>query len=334
MQERVKQKIFNGDDVFNENEIVLTSLELEYEAERQIRFYELQRLFLAQKAESEKAALVSSETENKSDHDVELDNSIDDTVLSQKVEINEMLQDSKQISDEEQHYTQADKIPISEEVIESNLAEEDVIGQELSERIDTKPGINDYPCIDDNTPVDLEDDDGVINEIVAEGDFEPTMETIPEVGSEHELDNEPDNEPDIMPPIDSESELESTIEQASQIESEALIKNENQIEQETVSEVDSESEPIEKQLKDFEPDDTSKLDQQNPSLTQKLMNLMGFSGQILTQTADVQLNLTQNNPTDQIQTKILEVSEEITYREVTEDESNLLESILESQSHR
>ena len=137
-----------------------------------------------------------------------------------------------------------------------------------------------------------------------------------------------------MPPIDSESELESTIEQASQIESEALIKNENQIEQETVSEVDSESEPIEKQLKDFEPDDTSKLDQQNPSLTQKLMNLMGFSGQMQTQTADVQLNSTQNNPTDQIQTKILEVSEEITYREVTEDESNLLESILESQSHR
>ena len=318
----------------------MTSLELEYEAERQIRFYELQRLFLAQKAESEKATLVSSESENKSDHDVELDNSIDDTVLSQKVEINEMLQDGKQISDEEQHFTQADKIPISEEVIESNSAEEDVIGQELSERIDSKPRIND--CIDDNTPVDLEDDDGVINKIRTEGDFEPTMETIPEVGYEHEPNNEPDNEPDIMPSTDSESELESAIEPASQIKSESvmedLVKDENQVEQvtvsETVSEVDSESEPIEKQLKDFEPEDSSKLDQQSPSLTQKLMNLMGFSGQIQTQTADVQLNSTQNNPTDQIQTKILEVSEEITYREVTEDESNLLESILESQSHR
>ena len=75
MQERVKRKIFNGDDVFNENEIVLTSLELEYEAERQIRFYELQRLFLAQKAESEKTALVLPETEAKWDPDVESDNS-------------------------------------------------------------------------------------------------------------------------------------------------------------------------------------------------------------------------------------------------------------------
>ena len=340
MQERVKRKIFNGDDVFNENEIVLTSLELEYEAERQIRFYELQRLFLAQKAESEKAALVLPETEAKWDHDVELDNSIDDTVLSQKVEINEMLQDGKQISDEEQHFTQADKIPISEEVIESNSAEEDVIGQELSERIDTKPRIND--CIDDNTPVDLEDDDGVINEIRTEGDFEPTMETIPEVGYEHEPNNEPDNEPDIMPSTDSESELESAIEPASQIKSESvmedLVKDENQVEQvtvsETVSEVNSESEPMDIKLKDCEPEDSSKLDQHSPSLTQKLMNLMGFSGQIQTQTADVQLNSTQNNPTDQIRTKILEVSEEITYREVTEDESNLLESILESQSHR
>ena len=64
------------------------------------------------------------------------------------------------------------------------------------------------------------------------------------------------------------------------------------------------------------------------------MNLMGFSGQIQTQTADVQLNLTRNNPTDHIQTNILEVSEEITYREVTTEESNLLESILESQSNR
>ena len=315
----------------------MTSLELEYEAERQIRFYELQRLFLAQKAESEKAVLVSPEIEEKSVRDVEVDNSIDDTVLCQKLEINELFEDDKQLSDEEQDLSQADEIPISEEVMKSHLAKEDVLEQDLSEGLEVKPDVNEYQY-SDNTTFDLGDDDGVINEIGSEGDFELTMETIPEVGSETEPNNEPDNQPDIIPATDSESELTSTMEQASQIKTESvvedLIKNEKQIEQIPVSEVNSESEPIERQLKDTEPDNTSDLVQQSPSLTQKLMNLMGFSGQIQTQTADVQLNFTRNNPTDHIETNILEVSEEITYREVTTEESNLLESILESQSHR
>ena len=315
----------------------MTSLELEYEAERQIRFYELQRLFLAQKAESEKAVLVSPEIEEKSVRDVEVDNSIDDTVLCQKLEINELFEDDKQLSDEEQDLSQADEIPISEEVMKSHLAKEDVLEQDLSEGLEVKPDVNEYQY-SDNTTFDLGDDDGVINEIGNEGDFELTMETIPEVGSETEPNNEPDNQPDIIPATDSESELTSTMEQASQIKTESvvedLIKNEKQIEQIPVSEVNSESEPIERQLKDTEPDNTSDLVQQSPSLTQKLMNLMGFSGQIQTQTADVQLNFTRNNPTDHIETNILEVSEEITYREVTTEESNLLESILESQSHR
>ena len=43
----------NIDDGFNENEIVLTSIELEYENERQRIFFERQRNFLAQKAERE-----------------------------------------------------------------------------------------------------------------------------------------------------------------------------------------------------------------------------------------------------------------------------------------
>ena len=315
----------------------MTSLELEYEAERQIRFYELQRLFLAQKAESEKAVLVSPEIEEKSVRDVEVDNSIDDTVLCQKLEINELFEDDKQLSDEEQDLSQADEIPISEEAMKSHLAKEDVLEQDLSEGLEVKPDVNEYQY-SDNTTFDLGDDDGVINEIGSEGDFELTMETIPEVGSETEPNNEPDNQPDIIPATDSESELTSTMEQASQIKPESvvedLIKNEKQIEQIPVSEVNSESEPIERQLKDTEPDNTSDLVQQSPSLTQKLMNLMGFSGQIQTQTADVQLNFTRNNPTDHIETNILEVSEEITYREVTTEESNLLESILESQSHR
>ena len=315
----------------------MTSLELDYEAERQIRFYELQRLFLAQKAESEKAVLVSPEIEEKSVRDVEVDNSIDDTVLCQKLEINELFEDDKQLSDEEQDLSQADEIPISEEAMKSHLAKEDVLEQDLSEGLEVKPDVNEYQY-SDNTTFDLGDDDGVINEIGSEGDFELTMETIPEVGSETEPNNEPDNQPDIIPATDSESELTSTMEQASQIKTESvvedLIKNEKQIEQIPVSEVNSESEPIERQLKDTEPDNTSDLDQQSPSFTQKLMNLMGFSGQIQTQTADVQLNVTRNNPTDHIQTNILEVSEEITYREVTTEESNLLESILESQSHR
>ena len=315
----------------------MTSLELEYEAERQIRFYELQRLFLAQKAESEKAVLVSPEIEEKSVRDVEVDNSIDDTVLCQKLEINELFEDDKQLSDEEQDLSQADEIPISEEAMKSHLAKEDVLEQDLSEGLEVKPDVNEYQY-SDNTTFDLGDDDGVINEIGSEGDFELTMETIPEVGSETEPNNEPDNQPDIIPATDSESELTSTMEQASQIKPESvvedLIKNEKQIEQIPVSEVNSESEPIERQLKDTEPDNTSDLVKQSPSLTQKLMNLMGFSGQIQTQTADVQLNVTRNNPTDHIETNILEVSEEITYREVTTEESNLLESILESQSHR
>ena len=310
----------------------MTSLELEYEAERQIRFYEFQRLFLAQKAESEKAVLVSPEIEEKSVRDVKLDNSIDDTV-----EIYELFEDDKQLSDVEQNFSQADEIPISEEVMKSHLAEEDVLEQDLYEGLKVKPELNEYQY-SDNTTFDLGDDDGVINEIGSEGDFELTMETIPEVGSETEPNNEPDNQPDIIPATDSESELTSTMEQASQIKTESvvedLIKNEKQIEQIPVSEVNSESEPIERQLKDTEPDNTSDLVQQSPSLTQKLMNLMGFSGQIQTQTADVQLNFTRNNPTDHIETNILEVSEEITYREVTTEESNLLESILKSQSHR
>ena len=317
----------------------MTSLELEYEAERQIRFYKLQQLFLAQKAESEKAVSISPEIEEKSVCDVELDNSIDDTVLCQKLEVNELFEDDKQLSDEEQHFSQADKIPISEEVMQSNLAEEDVLEEVLSEGLEVKPGVNEYQY-NDNTSFDLGDDDDVINEIGSEGDFELTIETIPEVGSETEPDNEPDNQPDIIPSTDSESELQSTIEQPSQIKPESvvedLIKNENQIEQIAVpvSEVDSESEPIDRQLKESESKNSSEMNQQSPSLTQKLMNLMGFSGQIQTQTADVQLNFTRNNPTDHIETNILEVSEEITYREVTTEESNLLESILESQSHR
>ena len=319
----------------------MTSLELEYEAERQIRFYELQRLFLAQKAESEKVVLVSPEIEEKSVRDVELDNSIDDTVLCQKLEINELFEDDIQLSDVEQDFSQADEITISEEVMQLNSAEEDVVEEDLSEELEFNPEVNEYQY-SDNTTFDMGDDDGVINEIGSEGDFELTMETIPEVGSEIEPDNEPDNRPDIIPSTDSESELRSPIDQASQIKPESvaedLIKNENQIEQiavpETVSEVDSESEPIERQLKDSASEKSSDLDQQSPSLTQKLMNLMGFSGQIQTQTADVQLNITRNNPTDHIETNILEVSEEITYREVTTEESNLLESILESQSHR
>ena len=319
----------------------MTSLELEYEAERQIRFYELQRLFLAQKAESEKVVLVSPEIEEKSVRDVELDNSIDDTVLCQKLEINELFEDDIQLSDVEQDFSQADEITISEEVMQLNSAEEDVVEEDLSEELEFNPEVNEYQY-SDNTTFDMGDDDGVINEIGSEGDFELTMETIPDVGSEIEPDNEPDNRPDIIPSTDSESELRSPIDQASQIKPESvaedLIKNENQIEQiavpETVSEVDSESEPIERQLKDSASEKSSDLDQQSPSLTQKLMNLMGFSGQIQTQTADVQLNITRNNPTDHIETNILEVSEEITYREVTTEESNLLESILESQSHR
>ena len=317
----------------------MTSLELEYEAERQIRFYKLQQLFLAQKAESEKAVLISPEIEEKSVCEVELDNSIDDTVLCQKLEINELFEDDKQLSDVEQHFSQADKIPISEEVMQSNLAEEDVLEEVLSEGLEVKPGVNEYQY-NDNTSFDLGDDDDVINEIGSEGDFELTMETIPEVGSATEPDNEPDNQPDIIPSTDSESELQSTIEQPSQIKPESvvedLIKNENQIEQIAVpvSEVDSESEPIERQLNESESKNSSEMNQQSPSLTQKLMNLMGFSGQIQTQTADVQLSFTRNNPTDHIQTNILEVSEEITYREVTTEESDLLESILESQSHR
>ena len=313
----------------------MTSLELEYEAERQLRFYELQRLFLAQKAESEKAVLVSPEIEEKSVRDVEFENSIDDIVHCQKLEINELFGDDKQLSDVEQHFSQSDEIPISEEVMQSNLAEEDVLEQDLSEGLEVKPEVNEYQ-FSDNTTFDLGDDDGVINEIGSEGDFELTMETFPEVGFETEPNNEPDNQPDIILSTDSES----PIEQASQIKPESvvedLIKNENQIEQIAVpvSEVDSESDPIERQLKDSESDNSSDLNQQSPSLTQKLMNLMGFSGQIQTQTADAQLNFTRNNPTDHIETNILEVSEEITYREVTTEESNLLESILESQSHR
>ena len=319
----------------------MTSLELEYEAERQIRFYELQRLFLAQKTESEKAVLVSPEIEENSVHDVELDNSIDDAVLCQKLEINELFEDEKQHSDKEQDLSQGDKIPISEEAMKSDLAKEDVLEQDLSEGLETKPDIEEQQY-SDNTTFDLGDDDGVINEIESDGDFELTIETIPEVGSETEPENEPDNQPDIIPSTDFESDLKSTIEQAPQTKPESVVedlaKDENQIEQiavpETVSEADYESEPIERQLKDSEPENSSDLAQQSPSLTQKLMNLMGFSGQIHTQTADVQLNFTRNNPTDQIQTNILEVSEEITYREVTTEESNLLESILESQSHR
>ena len=43
----------NIHDGFNENEIVLTSIELEYENKRQRIFFERQRNFLAQKAERE-----------------------------------------------------------------------------------------------------------------------------------------------------------------------------------------------------------------------------------------------------------------------------------------
>ena len=47
---------------------------------------------------------------------------------------------------------------------------------------------------------------------------------------------------------------------------------------------------------------------------------------------DDKLHLISNE--DKIQTRVLEVSEQITYREVTKEESNLLESILESQAVR
>ena len=164
------------------------------------------------------------------------------------------------------------------------------------------------------------------------------METIPEIDSENDPEMELDNEPDMIPLTESESDLELETEQASQIESESLVEDlRHIIPAETSSKVDSECdapETGESQPKISEPEASSEVDQQSPSLTQKLMNFMGFSGQVQTQTADAQINFTQSNPTDQIQTNILEVSEQITYRKVTEDESNLLESILELQSHR
>ena len=104
-----------------------------------------------------------------------------------------------------------------------------------------------------------------------------------------------------------------------------------------------------------------KSEQESSSLTQKLMNFMGLSdsspvlkpdeiaedvtdeeitaeetiNEIQIDNAesdDDKLHLISNE--DKIQTRVLEVSEQITYREVTKEESNLLESILESQAVR
>ena len=105
-----------------------------------------------------------------------------------------------------------------------------------------------------------------------------------------------------------------------------------------------------------------KSEQESSSLTQKLMNLMGLSDSSLpvlkpdeiaedvtdeeitaeetknesqidnAESDDDKLHLISNE--DKIQTRVLEVSEQITYREVTKEESNLLESILESQAVR
>ena len=105
----------------------------------------------------------------------------------------------------------------------------------------------------------------------------------------------------------------------------------------------------------------TKSEQESSSLTQKLMNLMGLSdsspvlkpdeiAEDVTDeeiTAEETINEIQNDNAesdddklhlisneDKIQTRVLEVSEQITYREVTKEESNLLESILESQAVR
>ena len=167
------------------------------------------------------------------------------------------------------------------------------------------------------------------NLIQSSSGFEPLMETIQEIDSDNIPEMIPDSpETDSKPGSDTEC---------------SKIENETLAEDVTYGEIQAESDQVTKTNPGDEPTDEQEpckventetetvvdkvTEQESSSLTQKLMNFIGFSD-------DVKLNITPPNSKSEIEPRIITVGEEITYREVTKQEANLLESILESQSHR
>ena len=167
------------------------------------------------------------------------------------------------------------------------------------------------------------------NLIQSSSGFEPLMETIQEIDS--------DNVPDLIPDSPETDSKPGSDTECSKIENETLAEDV------TYAEIQADSDQATKTNPGDEPTDEQEpckventeaetvvdqvTEQESSSLTQKLMNFIGFSD-------DVKLNITPPNSKSEIEPQIITVAEEITYREVTKQEANLLESILESQSHR
>ena len=260
----------------------------------------------------------------------------------------EFEKDTQRPADNENISSNESDVPISEKLkkLPIKLAEEQFDGQsaETSPQeienvlVNENETEKDSSLLEPREIVDPENEnemhtEEVENLIQNSSGFEPLMETIQEIDSDNVPDMIPDSsETDSKPESDNEFskiENETAAEKVTYAEiqddsgSEFLTRIKSNAREER--RVDQEHSEVEK----IEPETVADLvtEKESSSLTQKLMNFMGFAD-------DVKVNLTPPNTNSEIQPRLVTVSEEITYREVTQQEADLLKSILESQSNR
>ena len=260
----------------------------------------------------------------------------------------EFEKDTQRPADNENISSNESDVPISEKLkkLPIKLAEEQFDGQsaETSPQeienvlVNENETEKDSSLLEPREIVDPENEnemhtEEVENLIQNSSGFEPLMETIQEIDSDNVPDMIPDSsETDSKPESDNEFskiENETAAEKVTYAEiqddsgSEFLTRIKSNAREER--RVDQEHSEVEK----IEPETVADLvtEKESSSLTQKLMNFMEFAD-------DVKVNLTPPNTNSEIQPRLVTVSEEITYREVTQQEADLLKSILESQSNR